>query len=331
MRREVFDERDGYLTVGEAGVTPERYAEITDQANKELDMLFVFDQFKVDSQTDSPWRTKPLHLPDLKKALSRTQEAVRTRGWPTVFFDNHDQPRVVSRWGDDTDEESRSRSAKALCLLLMTHRGTPYVYQGEELGMTNAHFTRLDQYRDISAINSYKQRVEISGIQSAASMLDALADRSRDNSRTPMQWDATENAGFMDEGIQAEPWIEINPNHEQINAATQVGDSRSVHSFFKRMIAIRQNEPVLTDGDWTLLDEEDEQVYAYTRSCEEKQKHALVIVNLSGQSAAIPAQTAAMLEKGDGGIIVSTHDPEETETSLNERNLKPWMGCLLRI
>lgn len=159
MRREVFEGREGFLTVGEApGVTAQRNEYITDPANGELDMLFLFEHVDFDCE-GVKWKPLPLDLPKLKSIMAGYQAAVKNAGWASLFTGNHDQPRVVSRWGDDSSEESRVRSAKALGLMLHMHRGTPYIYQGEELGMTDAHFTRLDQYRDLESLNAYRQRL----------------------------------------------------------------------------------------------------------------------------------------------------------------------------
>ena len=168
MRREVFEGREGFLTVGEApGVTAQRNEYITDPANGELDMLFLFEHVDFDCE-GVKWKPLPLDLPKLKSIMAGYQAAVKNAGWASLFTGNHDQPRVVSRWGDDSSEESRVRSAKALGLMLHMHRGTPYIYQGEELGMTDAHFTRLDQYRDLESLNAYRQRVEEAKVQSPA-------------------------------------------------------------------------------------------------------------------------------------------------------------------
>ena len=219
MRREVFEGREGFLTVGEApGVTAQRNEYITDPANGELDMLFLFEHVDFDCE-GVKWKPLPLDLPKLKSIMAGYQAAVKNAGWASLFTGNHDQPRVVSRWGDDSSEESRVRSAKALGLMLHMHRGTPYIYQGEELGMTDAHFTRLDQYRDLESLNAYRQRVEEAKVQSPESMLAGIAARGRDNSRTPMQWDGSVYAGFTAPDAAKEPWISVNPNHAAINAA----------------------------------------------------------------------------------------------------------------
>lgn len=184
MRHAVFEGREGFLTVGEApGITPDRNREITDPSNHELDMLFLFHHVEFDAR-GSKWNPLPLDIVPLKRIMASEQEAVEDSGWASLFFNNHDQPRVVSRWGDTTSEESRTLSAKALGLVLHMHRGTPYIYQGEELGMTNAGFTALDQYRDIESLDLYRLRVLAMKLSTHDQMLEALGRRSRDNART---------------------------------------------------------------------------------------------------------------------------------------------------
>ncbi|MDD6460933.1 MAG: alpha-glucosidase [Bifidobacteriaceae bacterium] len=268
MHREVFDGRDGYMTVGEGtGIEGgPRDEHITDPANRELDMLFVFTHLDIDHGEGGKWTPKPMKLSDLKRTMASQQNAVAGRGWASIFLDNHDQPRVVSRWGDTSSDEMRVKSAKALALLAHLHRGTPYIYQGEELGMTNAGFTRLDQYRDLESINMYHQRVDEAKVESADDMMAGLAAQSRDNARTPMQWDASKYAGFTAEYAPTEPWIGVNPNHDVINAEAQMDDPNSVFAFYQRLIELRHTNPIVAAGDWTLLDPDDEQVYDFVRS-----------------------------------------------------------------
>ena len=176
--------------------------------------------------------------------------------------------------------------------MLHMHRGTPYIYQGEELGMTNAHFTRLDQYRDLETLNAYRQRVEEAQVQTAESIMDAFAKRSRDNARTPMQWDDSAYAGFMDADAAVGPWISVNPNHDAINAAAEVNDPDSVYAFYRRLIALRHEDPVVAAGDWELVDADSEQVYAFTRTL--GGERLLVMVNMTADETAVPAESAAL-------------------------------------
>ena len=331
MRREVFEGRDGFMNVGEApGVTPERNEHITDPANGELDMMFQFNHVGID-QSGSKWDTVPFKVTNLRRELTEQQEAVANVGWASLFFCNHDQPRVVSRWGDDSTEESRAASAKAFALLIHMHRGTPYVYQGEELGMTNAHFTKLDQYRDLEALNAYRQRVEEAKVQSPESMMDALALIGRDNARTPMQWDDSTFAGFTAEDAPTEPWLSVNPNHVEVNAARQVGDPESVFAFYQRLIALRHNNPVVAAGTWKPVDTGDERVYAFTR--ELNGTTLLTMVNLSGDRAAVPAESAALVASGvsEPQIVISTRGASHAVVSLANGELSAWEGVVVEL
>lgn len=350
MRREVFAGRTGFLTVGEApGITAARNEHITDPDNGELDMLFLFEH--VDFDCDGvKWKPLPLDLPAFKRIMAGYQTAVADRGWASLFTGNHDQPRVVSRWGDDSTEESRVASAKAWGLALHMHRGTPYVYQGEELGMTNAHFTSLSQYRDLESLNAYRQRAEETRVQSAESMMDGLAARSRDNARTPMQWDDSRYAGFTAPDATNEPWIAVNPNHATVNAAEQMHDPDSVHAFYKRLIALRHEDPVVAAGDWTLLAPDDPQVYAFTRALGDRNagmRHRLLaVVNLSKEPADMPADVAALLRNALGSdaaagpeadapdvsrILIATGPESEAVTALAAGRLAPWQGFVVRL
>ena len=338
MRHEVFDGREGFLTVGEApGITPARNEHITDPENGELDMLFLFEHLDADCEDNTKWKPTKLELPKLKEILNGQQNAVSKAGWASLFFDNHDQPRIVSRWGDDSTKETREASAKALALLLHMHRGTPYIYEGEELGMTNAHFTELDQYRDLESLNAYRQRVIETGVQDCKSMMHGIAERSRDNARTPMQWDGSKYAGFTAPDAATEPWISVNPNHVEINAAAQCDDPESVHAFYKQLIDLRHRNPVVAAGDFRLLDASDRQVYSFVRALSSKDgqvaKRLLVMVNVSGEIARIPSETAASLplDVDESHIVITTHDSAHTKLSLTKRELAPWEGVAIEL
>ena len=259
------------------------------------------------------------------------QTAVQNAGWASLFTGNHDQPRVVSRWGDDSAEESRVRSAKALGLMLHMHRGTPYIYQGEELGMTDAHFTRLDQYRDLESLNAYRQRVEEAKVQSSESMMAGLAARSRDNARTPMQWDGSGYAGFTAPDAATEPWISVNPNHAEINAAGEFDDPDSVYSFYKQLVALRHNSPVVAAGDWRLIDAADPHVYAFTREFDAEK--LLVVVNMSSRTVDLPREAAELTAVGiaEPNVVISTYDAPHTVASLANRELDPWEAAVIQL
>jgi oligo-1,6-glucosidase len=276
---------------------------------------------------------------DLKRALGGHQDAVREVGWTSLFLDNHDQPRAVSRFGDDSTEKLRSLSAKALALLIQMHRGTPYIYQGEELGMTNAGFTELSQYRDLESINLYHQRVDEAHISTPAEMLNSLAHVSRDNARTPMQWDASTYAGFTAPYAPREPWISVNPNKDVINAKAQQRDPDSVFNFVKKLIDLRHTNITLTAGLWDLLDPEDPFVYSFRRSLDEDNDldtpddEILVAVNISSHSSRLPEQTAALINgQGDSdSVLLSNYDASSTAASLMLGKLSPWEAFIYRL
>ena len=263
--------------------------------------------------------------------MADQQEAVRKAGWASLFFCNHDQPRVVSRWGNDSDRDSRELSAKAFGMLLHMHRGTPYIYEGEELGMTNAHFTKLEQYRDLEALNGYRQRVEEAKCQSSESMMAALALIGRDNARTPMQWDASKYAGFTAPDAPVEPWISVNPNHVEINAAEEFDDPDSVYTFYKKLIAMRHNSATIAAGEWHLLAADDEQVYSFTRV--NGDDTILVVVNLTDRSAALPSDVAELLSDGvnESQVLLSTYDAMHSVKSIARGELARWEGVVIQL
>jgi len=277
MRREVLAGREGLLTVGEMpGVTIEQALLYTDPARRELDMVFQFEHVGVDHGRDK-WDVQPLDLRRLKASLGRWQEGLAERGWNSLYWNNHDQPRVVSRFGDDG--EHRVRSAKALGTVLHLHRGTPFVYQGEELGMPNAPWESVDDFRDLESLNHYADAV--AGGQDPAAALDGLRAMSRDNARTPVQWDASPHAGFT----TGTPWLPVHPDSAVLNVAVQREDPDSVLSHYRRLIDLRHTEDVVAHGDFTMLLPDSQQVYAFLRRL--GRVELLVVANLSAVDAAV--------------------------------------------
>lgn len=274
MHQKVFAGRDRQLlTVGEMpGVTVEDAALFTDPARHEVDMVFQFEHVALDQEDGNKWRPKKLLLTELKKSLARWQEGLAARGWNSLYWGNHDQARAVSRFGNDG--EYREVSAKMLAGVLHLHRGTPYVYQGEELGMTNMSFGAISDYRDIEVLNHHREATTHLG-HTDAEVLAALAPLNRDNARTPVQWDGSRNAGFT----TGAPWIAVNPNARSINAAAQVEDPDSVFNFYSEVIALRHRDPVVSHGDFSMLLPEDEHVYAFKRSLDGTEM--LIIGNFS--------------------------------------------------
>jgi oligo-1,6-glucosidase len=284
MHREVFAGRpDRLLTVGEMpGVTVDEARLFTDPARGEVDMVFQFEHVQVD-QGATKWQVHPLRLRDLKATFGRWQTGLADVGWNSLYWNNHDQPRVVSRFGDDG--AYRVRSAKLLGTLLHLHRGTPYVYQGEEVGMTNAPFGGIGDFRDIESLNHYAHAVADG--DRPEQVLTALRAMSRDNARTPMQWDESEHAGFT----TGTPWIPVNPNHTEINARAAKADEDSVFHHYRRLIELRHTEPAVAHGDFTMLLADHEQVYAFTRRY--RGTELLVLANVSGERTTVEVPDGA--------------------------------------
>ncbi|MFB6223905.1 MAG: alpha-glucosidase [Haloarcula sp.] len=225
-----------------------------------LDMAFHFQHTKLDYDDGKRWAVGDWSLPELKTITDRWQNGLAADGWNTLYWENHDQPRSVSRYGDP--ENYRRESAKLLGTFILTLRGTPYIYQGQELGMTNASWESMDDLRDVDAINHAKELLERDGVEDYDDVKDIVGYRTRDNARTPMQWDDSPAAGFTD----GEPWIQPNSNYTEVNAAAQRADENSVYNYYRRLIELRSDRDVLVYGDYTDLLPDHETVFAYTRS-----------------------------------------------------------------
>ena len=273
LSREAFRE-EGLVTVGEtwsADVPRARLYSAPDAS--ELSMVFQFQHICLDQQPGGEkWDMIPLSLPALKACLADWQQGLHNTGWNSLFMNNHDLPRVVSRWGDDG--EHRVRSAKMLATMLHGMQGTPYIYQGEELGMTNIRL-ELEEYVDLEIHNLFRERTAAG--YSPESVMESIWARGRDNARTPMQWSDGPNAGFT----EGEPWLPVNPNHSHINAAEALRDPDSVFHYYRKLIGLRKALPVIREGSFTLLQPEDEKVFAYTRDFEKG--HLLVVCNFTGE------------------------------------------------
>lgn len=273
MRKEVLSKFDT-ITVGEtSGVTVEEAVKYAADDESELNMVFQFEQNDLDGGEHGKWNLNKIYLPDLKAVLNRWQTYLEGKAWNSLYWSNHDQPRIVSRLGNDT-EAYRELSAKMLATCLHMMKGTPYIYQGEELGMTNVPFASMDEFRDIESINAYREYTE-NGIIAPEDMMKYLNYKSRDNARTPMQWSDEENGGFT----KGTPWIKINPNYTTINAKEQMEREDSVFHYYQKLISLRKKEPVIVYGTFALLMPEDEDIFMYTRTYE--QEKLLVICNFS--------------------------------------------------
>ncbi|MFD1720680.1 alpha-glucosidase [Amnibacterium endophyticum] len=301
MHEQVFAGRDGaFLTVGEMpGVTTDEAIRYTDPERAEVDMVFQFEHVSIDQGPASKWDWIGVDRVALKRSLHRWQVALAERGWNSLYWDNHDQPRAVSRFGDD-DPAYWAASAKALATILHCMRGTPYVYQGEELGMTNYPFRDASEHRDVEAVNHWK-RVLAEGLDQQAA-LTGMAKVGRDNARTPVQWDAGPTAGFT----TGEPWLPVNPNRSWLNAAAQVGVEGSVFEHHRALIRLRHEHEVIADGDFTAVMENDPDVWAYVRTLGAKR---LLVVANCGRS---PRE----LELGDGWAgtrLLLSNEPDRAE------------------
>ncbi|WP_033443165.1 glycoside hydrolase family 13 protein [Saccharothrix sp. NRRL B-16314] len=316
MHREVFEGRPGeLLTVGEMpGVTVEQAKRFTDPARRELDMVFQFEHVSLDHGPGGKFDPKPLDLRDLKASLNRWQTALGDTGWNSLYWNNHDQPRVVSRFGDDGD--FRRESATALATVLHLHRGTPYVYQGEELGMTNAPFAGVGELRDVESLNHYRHSLAAGG--DPESVLRGLRAMGRDNARTPVQWDSTPNSGFT----TGEPWIAVNPNHTWLNAEAQYDDPRSVFHHYRQLIELRHKFPVVALGDFRMLLPEHPHVYAFERTLDDAR--LLVVANLSGttQVAELDPEWSV-----DDVVLANT---EDLRLSTGRVELPPWQALVFK-
>lgn len=309
MNRKVLSKYD-VMTVGEMpDSTPEEAINYTNLDGTELNMIFQFQHVNLGGNPDprlGKWNDQPVKLSELKEALSRWQVELDGKAWNSLYWGNHDQPRAVSRFGSD-QPEYRELSAKMLATTLHMMQGTPYVYEGEELGMTNVHFKELSEYEDIESINAYHQLVEKERVVAPEQMLEYLSFMSRDNSRTPMQWSAEKNAGFTD---GAKPWYGLNPNYRQINAENELKQEGSVFYYYQKLIKMRHDSELIRYGSYELLDPDDEEVFAYKRHY--KGQTLLVISNFSADTL------ERDYEQDQGELVLANYSERQ------ERSFKPY-------
>ncbi len=278
LSKETFQKGD-LITVGEAwGADTERAKLYSNPDGSEFSMVFQFEHIGLDQKEGGEkWDLAPLPFKKLKKIMAHWQNELYNCGWNSLFWDNHDLPRIVSRWGND--REYRVESAKMLAILLHGMQGTPYIYQGEELGMTNVQYD-IEDYKDCEIINMYHERLEKG--YSKDEIMKSIYAKGRDNARTPMQWDDSANAGFT----TGTPWIKVNDNYDKINAKSQVDDPDSIFSCYKKLVQLRKDYPVFVDGKFTLLLEDDENIFAYSRKNEENTM--LVVCNFFDKEIPMP-------------------------------------------
>ena len=312
MNEKVLSKFD-IMTVGEtAGVTLDEAKKYANSEGSELNMVFQFEHTDLDGGEKFKWSTKPMPLVPLKENLSKWQKGLDGVAWNSLYFCNHDQPRIVSRLGDESDAY-RELSAKCIATCLHMMQGTPYVYQGEELGMTNTVFNTVDDFRDLESINAYRELVE-SGLYTDEDMFPKIAHKSRDNARTPMQWDASENAGFT----TGTPWIAVNPNYKKINVEDQLKREDSVFHYYQKLIRLRKENEIIVYGNYELLLPEDENIFAYVRSLDGKK--LLTVCNFSKSEQKFDFQGYE-----NAKVLISNYNRDAGEDGI----LKPYEATVL--
>ncbi|WP_339254469.1 alpha-glucosidase [Paenibacillus sp. FSL P2-0136] len=308
MNRETFGAHD-VLTVGETwGATPEVAKLYSNPDRKELSMVFQFEHIGLDQQGGGEkWDLKPLDVSELKQVLAKWQTELGNEGWNSLFWNNHDLPRIVSRWGND--KQYRVQSAKMFAILLHLMKGTPYIYQGEELGMTNYPIQDISEAQDIEAINMYHERIGQGYAREA--IIQSINAKGRDNARTPMQWDATCNAGFT----TGEPWLPVHPNYKEINMEANLKDPDSVFHCYRKLIELRKNNPIVVWGEFELVTGVPDQVFMYFRRYEGQTW--LVTANFSGEPI-----TLELPELGHAGFIIGNYSRDDVD--FKQLQLQPY-------
>jgi len=321
MKQKVLSHYD-ILTVGETPfVTTQDAIELVNEETGALKMLFQFEHIDLDAETgaDSAGTIKQLNLLDLKEVMTRWQKDLENRAWNSIFLGNHDQPRSVSRFGDDG--QYRVESAKMLATFIHMLQGTPYVYQGDEIGMTNVAFGSIEDYRDVATLNLYKEAVEEKGADPKET-LKIVHAKSRDNARTPMQWDASERAGFT----TGTPWIKVNPNYKEINVAAALADSNSIFHYYKKLIQLRKENPVIVYGTYDLILDSHEEIYAFTRTL--KEERLIVILNFSKNSSVFHLPENTVFSSME--LLINNYEVDSNE-DIHEIALRPYEARVYRL
>ena len=318
MRQKALNNADT-ITVGEcSGVTLEEAKKYARSDEKELNMVFQFEHMDVDSDEKAgKWTTRKMDLRDLKKILTRWQKGLQDIAWNSLYWENHDQPRSVSRFGNDSDEY-REISAKMLATCIHMMQGTPYVYQGEELGMTNCPFNTLENFRDLESINAFHELTE-QGKMTEEEMMAAIGYKGRDNARTPMQWDDSANAGFS--GADATPWIMVNPNYTKINAKDQVSREDSVFKYYQKLIKPRHESDLIVYGTYDLILDDDKDIYAYIRTLGDEK--LIVYCNFSENTREVELPE----EFTDGKILISNYNDAKVSEKIT---LRPYEAIVIQ-
>lgn len=318
MNKMTFGDRD-IITVGETWAADTNIAKLyCDPKRKELGMVFQFEVISMDKQPGKrKWDLAPLNFVEFKKVFSKWQTELHSEGWNSLFGNNHDLPRMVSRWGND--KEYRIESAKMLATMLHMQKGTPYIYQGEEIGMTNIRFDSIDDYNDIESLNMYKER--LSKGYSLDEIMESIYAKGRDNARTPMQWSKENNAGFT----TGTPWLKVNKNYKHINVEQAINDENSILYYYKKLINLRRENDVIKYGDYKLILEEHPEIFAYTRSWNED--NILVICNFYGNT--INVFLGEEYSKKDSEIILSNY--KDAKVLGRDIKLRPYEAIVYKI
>lgn len=316
MNKTVLSKYD-LMTVGEcSGVTVEEAKKYASSNGNELSMVFQFEHMGLDEGKNCKWCDRKMALIELKQVMSKWQTELEGEAWNSLYWCNHDQPRIVSRLGNDSNEY-REVSAKMLGTCLHMMQGTPYVYQGEELGMTNYPFRSLEEFRDVESIHAYEEFTE-KGIFTPDDMFAYISYKGRDNARTPMQWDDTEQAGFT----TGTPWIGVNPNYKQINARKQIAQEDSVFNYYKKLIGLRKEYEIIVYGSYQLLLPDDKEIYAYLRTLDNQT--LLVVCNFTDHNAAFSCPEE--VDGKNGEVLISNYGLEQLK---KETTLRPYEAMVL--
>ncbi|RDY26924.1 alpha-glucosidase [Romboutsia weinsteinii] len=319
MNLRSFGNKD-VLTVGETwGATPEIAKLYSNPNRNELSMVFQFEHISLDEiPGKSKWDLAPLDFIKLKEVFNKWQTELSNDGWNSLFWNNHDLPRIVSRWGNDS-KEYRELSSKMLATVLHMQKGTPYIYQGEEIGMTNVKFDSIEDYRDIELLNMYKERME-NGYQKDDIMKSIYA-KGRDNARTPMHWDGSINGGFSN----VAPWIKVNPNYVDINVENNLKDSDSVFNHYKQLISIRKENDVVVYGDFKLLDRNHKSIFAYIR--ELNNERLFIVANFYVNNEEFILGKDIKFE----GVEILLSNYKDSSEDIEKLNLRPYEAIIYKL
>lgn len=321
MKREVLSKYDT-ITVGEMlMITPQKAAELVHGESGALNMVFHFEHMELDvlPGSTSKWGNAPLDLVAFKRVMSNWQNELSQTAWNSLYLSNHDQPRSLSRFGND--RAYRVESSKMLATCLHMHQGTPYIYQGEEIGMTNVYFPSIEDYRDIESLNKYRELVKEQGLPPEEA-IKIIQVKSRDNARTPMQWDDSEHAGFT----EGTPWIKVNPNYETINVKQARSEPDSIFSYYQRLIRLRKQHPIIVYGEYELLLDSHQAIYAFTRTLGDEQ--LLVVLNFTEKQPVFELPPSITFD--NKAVLISNYDVDP-DANIAQMTLRPYEAVVFRL